>query len=208
MSVSRRVELTLPPNGEQLINKVIEVFKQDLQNHFRTALAYPNASFKIQWSSNFYCNPHFFQGSTDVIIKSAKVSDLEDQGLEPQVEMGSLEMGIQSGQGSPTLSPALTSAPQVQTSLPPPPAESRGRRDPNARRGVGIEFSGGGTDNPSLQNIDGRSIAGEVAKALVDVEKEVTLAPVEEKLLIAPQALKESGDRIGIKEIGIKKLDA
>lgn len=170
--MSRRIDLVLPPNGEQLISKVLEVLKKDLQNHFRPALSYPNATVRIQWSSSFYCRPNNFEGQTDVVIKTEgeSVTKLEDEGLQAEMQMSSIEIGVPSGH-----SPALTN-PGQPTSLATNPisTEARGRRDVNARRGVGIDFQAGAPLNESLANVDGRSVAGQVSRALSDVPKSTT----------------------------------
>lgn len=182
MSVSRRVQFALPPNGSQLVGAVLQTLKEDLKQKFREALAFPNATIKIQWSANFQSQPMHHEGEASLVSRTdapgMSISDLEDKGIETQLEMGSLEIGVPSAQGS----VALTRPPQVQSSnLPPPLLESRGRRDPTARRGVGIDFAGGQPASEELANSTNKNdnIGGAVARALEDVPKnEVPLTEV------------------------------
>jgi len=188
-TVGTRRITPLPANGDQLAKMVAQEVELSLRKYFKNHLAYPNAVVKLQWSARFYCTPFQFQDSVLVAIRAegeaGSESNLIQDGVEDQMEMDSIEIGIQSG-----TSPALVNPGLPTSTLPPPANESKGRRDLSARKGVGIEFMGGQPVNPQLGQ-DG-AMRSEVAKVLADVEVGDS-EPLHENTIIVPDG-KAKGD--------------
>jgi hypothetical protein len=176
----------LPPNGHDLASIVAKELEADLLRFFKAHLAYPNASVKIQWSANFYTTPHHYEGSLDTKIatEGIGITQLEENGVEQQMEMSTLEIGVPSAAATPaitrpglsgsTLSPIATAT------------ESKGRRDVNARVGSRIEFQGGRAASPSLDKVgDQTSIQNKAAAITADLEKGPDVK-VHESTIIVP----------------------
>ena len=207
--VGKKVNIPLPPNGSQLVDLICAEFKLELQKHFKVALAYPNATMRIDWSSNFYSLPHEYSGKLNLAIKSegATVTQLEEENIDSQLEHGSLELGIPTGQqanryDATSPSPAFKGGNSGQRSnaLPPatgsgaPPGESLGRRDINARKGQGIEFIGGKPATANLANLDGRTVAGKVAEIVGDLEKGDSEPMHDSSIVVPSTATTEGGE--------------
>ncbi len=189
MSTASRRQVILPPNGQELSKIAAEEFQAELMRFFKTHLAYPNASIKIQWSANFYCAPHHFEGEQLIKVATEGVTETqlqEQQGLEPEMEMSSLEIGIQSPATSPVVTrPGLPNQPMQPAAA----SESRGRRDINARRGRGIEFTAGQPANEALASAgDQRAVVSGMREAVADLEVSAKQEPVHDSTIVIPVA--------------------
>ena len=192
MPAANRRQLALPPNGAELAELASKEFQAELMRYFKVHLAYPNATLKIQWSANFYTTPQHY--SDELLLKVATEgvteTSLQDSGIEPQMEMGAIELGIQSPATSPVLTrPGIPSPSQAPVAT---ATESAGRRDVNARRGHGIDFVGGKPANPDLANVgDQSSILAGARQALGDLEVNKNPEPLHDSTIVVGEGKKD-----------------
>lgn len=182
MPTTRRV-LSLPPNGHELAEIAAKEFQAELLRFFRAHLAYPNASIKIQWTATFYCTPGSYSGevTTKVATEGLSVTQLEEQEIEQQVEMSSIEIGVP----SPATSPVLTRQGIPSTGIIPAATESKGRRDINARRSVGEAMAGQGSNV-----IDNAAAMNKAAQQVVaDLEVSAEQQPLHDSTIVIPEKL-------------------
>jgi hypothetical protein len=180
-----RRQLALPPNGAELSEIVAKELQADLMRFFRTHLAYPNATVKIQWSASFYTAPNHYEDevATKVVVEGVTETQLQDKGLEPQMEMSSIEVGVP----SPATSPVLT-RPGLPSNQLPHPVTSDGRRDIGARRGTGAGFARGQALDPNLANVgDQSAVVAKASRIVSDLEKGVD-EPLHPNTITVPTA--------------------
>lgn len=191
MSIGRKINVPLPPNGHDLSEIVAKELEKNLKQYFRIALSYPNAIVKIQWSANFYSAPYHLEDSQLFIVaeEGKTITDLAEEGLEPEMIMDSIEVGVATAS-----SPAITRPGISSNSLPPAPTESRGRRDVQARRGRGIDRVAGQFVDPSLNNVGDQSrvVAG-MRSEVADLEQGKE-EPLHESAILVGEEVEGGGD--------------